>query len=136
MAFKNYLYNVSPSNVSPETWVAKNVCVQLVTSYTYNSTHTTRADVNIEVGTPIAVTNKTVSYSGTVTSLSADNIAPAGTLNAKWAIFYEWNGSSAQDSDKILFAVDLNTGSESDVIVDAPLVFSSSGILVVTYSNA
>lgn len=136
MGFKNYLYNVSPSNVSPETWVAKDVCAQLVTSYTYSASHTTRADVNVEVGSPVAVANKSVSYANEITSLDSDDISFAGSPNAKWCVFYEWNGTASQATDKILFAVDLNDGSSVDVIVDAPLVVSTSGILTVSYSNA
>lgn len=136
MAFKNYLYNISASNLSAETWVSKDICLQLVTSYTYNSAHTTRAEVNVEVGSPIAITGKAVTYAGEVTTLDADNVTPVGTPNAKWAIFYEWNGASAQNSDKILFAIDLNNGSATDVIIDVPLVVSTSGLVTITYSNA
>ena len=138
MAFKSYGFNCTNKNLLDGDFSGGNVYAQLVgNGYTFSDAHTTRANfTNFNVGTPVPLANKTVTYSGKTTSIKANNPTFSGTPSARWVAFLFWNGTSAAATDKLISIVDLNSDGAVDVLIDQGLLFSDAGILQFTFSNS
>ncbi len=138
MAFKNYAFHATGKHLLDGNWSSNSACVQLLgNGYTFNATHTTRADISAHVvGSPINVTGKASTYTSFVTNLDCDDITVTGSPAARWAAFLFWNGTTADNADKLISVIDLNTVDQVDVSITEDLQMSTSGLLQLNFSNA
>jgi len=142
MATKSYLYQKTIEHLltSASSWEDANVFAQLLNNnYVFQASHSTRAEVATRVvGSPIAVTNKSLAVSPTATSLSFDalDFSAQGAPSARWVVLGYWDGTTTSSTDELLVCIDLNFGASADVVVNAPVQLASTGLVRFPYPSA
>lgn len=126
MAFKQYSYATTQSNLEGIDWVTDNVYAQLLNiTHTYSTAHDTRNNVvSAVVGSPIQLTAKTKTISGLSTFLSCSQVQFTGTPSAKYVVFMVGSAASVNLADKLLAIVDLNDGVAAEVTVNFGIGFN------------
>lgn len=98
--------------------------------YTFDSSHSTRADIAAYASdTPAVLTGKTVTYSGDTTTIDCDDILFDATYNGAYlAITYSPSGSP-QNTDELVTMVEFDNGESTSV--DRAIVIQSTGLITI-----
>ena len=126
MAFKQYAYTTTPTNLEGIDWLTSNVYAQLLDiTHSYVVSHTTRNNiVSAAVASPIQLTSKTKTVTGLNTFLSCDQVIFPNNPSAKYVAFLVGSANSVNLADKLLGIVDLNDGVNAEVTVDFGIGFN------------
>lgn len=141
MAIVTLEYNSTISNLIQGQWQIDDYLVgaQLVSSgYTHSPSHTTRSDVEaFAVGPVVQVSGKTAAESDGVTVIDCADIdfTVNGTYSAAWVVLHELGSSTAESTDKLMFAIKLNSEVALDIDVDSSLRIGINGLLRIVQAD-
>lgn len=135
MTIAVFPYVNTESNLIRGSWDSLEYLVgaQLVTSsYTYDISHTTRADIEVHtVGQLISVSGKTIIVSDGVTTINCNplDFTSNGTFNAAWVVLHEIESLSPSATDKLLMAIQLSEEATIDQSVSQAIRINPNGLI-------